>query len=206
MCRGRASASASGAGVSIAAADDRLDDLAELRRMRRRQEDPPTCPLPRPPDAPSAPCRRSPVRIEQIAARLVDALDRPAHLVVACTGCRRCRCRIASTSSRYSHSIRSKLLGWPTSIAFAIVRTDGRGANRPVVEVFGHDVVDVGRRDEPRDRQPGALRHQARGQVAEVAARRADDDSRRAGRDSRARDLRRPRGSSRPSAAAGGRR
>ena len=31
--------------------------------------------------------------------------------------------------------MRSKLLGWPTSIAFAIVCTDGRGSKRPVVEI-----------------------------------------------------------------------
>ena len=33
--------------------------------------------------------------------------------------------------------MRSKLLGWPTSIAFASVETDGRGSNRPVSRYVG---------------------------------------------------------------------
>ena len=87
MCCGRASASASAAGFSTGAADDRLDDLGELRRMRRREKHPdlPVLPilplLPVPPDQPHV--RDRAVRIEQIAALLVDALDRRAHLVVA---------------------------------------------------------------------------------------------------------------------------
>src|SRR5262245_57307302 len=39
--------------------------------------------------------------------------------------------RIAAASCPYNQSIRSKLLGWPTSMAVAIVRTDGRGEKGP---------------------------------------------------------------------------
>ncbi len=46
-------------------------------------------------------------------------------------------CRISSTLSWYSQSIRSKLLGWPTSIALAIVRSEGRGVKRPVTRYSG---------------------------------------------------------------------
>ena len=45
--------------------------------------------------------------------------------------------RIASRSPPYSHDMRSKLLGWPTSIALAIVRTDARGSKRPVARYAG---------------------------------------------------------------------
>src|SRR6187401_34287 len=45
--------------------------------------------------------------------------------------------RIASRSPEYNHDMRSKLLGLPTSIALAIVGTEGRGANRPVVRYSG---------------------------------------------------------------------
>ena len=45
--------------------------------------------------------------------------------------------RIASTSPPYSHDIRSKLLGWPTSIAFAIVAHRRPRRERPGVEYSG---------------------------------------------------------------------
>src|SRR5687767_12266436 len=45
--------------------------------------------------------------------------------------------RIAWRSPPHNHDMRSKLLGWPTSIALAIVGTEGRGANRPVARYSG---------------------------------------------------------------------
>ena len=83
-------------------------------------------------------------------------------------------CRIASRSSLYSHRMRSKLLGLPDVHRVGDRLHRGARLEAARSQIRRHDVVDVGRRDEPRDRQPGALRHQPRRQVAEVAARRAE--------------------------------
>ena len=132
MCRGRASASASGAGFSIGAADDRFDNLVKLRRMRGGQEDAGRC---RAIDAgvcqPQVADRA--VRIEQVAALVVDPPDRRPHLVVDVTAAGDVARASRRGRRRTVQTMRSKLLGWPTSIAFAIVCSDGRGSKRPVV-------------------------------------------------------------------------
>jgi hypothetical protein len=113
------------------------------------------------------------VRIEQVAALLVDTADRRPHIAVG----------EVAAGDVAPHRVEIALVEPDHALEVARVADIHRIRERgdrgprlepPGLEVGRHDVVRVGRGDEALDRQPGALGQEAGGQVAEVAARRRE--------------------------------
>src|SRR4051812_5665535 len=159
------------------AADDRRDDLGELRRVRGREQNPHPPIVPARTVQPFLPLqteiRDRAVRIEQVPTRLVHAPNHPAHLLVA----------EAATDDVAAHVVDVVVIqpAHPLEVArmpdVHRVRDRRHRCARFVAagfEVRGHDVVRIRRGDEVRHRQPRPLGEQPGREIPEVAARRRE--------------------------------
>ena len=185
MCCGPLSAAASGAGFSTGRPMIGSTISANFAGCAVDRKTPTFPVLPVQPVPPrEAHVRNRAVGIEQIAALLVDLLDRGPHLVIREPAARHVAAHgVAIVAVQPQHAL--EVARVPD---IHRIRERRRRRARLVVaglEIRGDDVVDVGGGDETRDRQTGAFGHQAGGQVAEISARRAKHDVR--GRSSPAR-------------------